>query len=203
MMLWIVCLLFVVSLFLSFWILCLWTGRASAPFKATNTATNRLRRCSSRLFEQLFELFSVGCRCLRSSSSSFELESSLLQQILVGPPFSGPRCCGPRPCRRTLPWGPQGGKMLIVVISVQCVYVFVYCLYGLLRCSVDLLVLPQGGNMYWTVFPGHPGPWPLEVSTPAWTFAVWGLVAFQRFSIVQWTFSGIFRWMFICVISGV
>ena len=33
-----------------------WTGRT---IKATTTATKRLRRCSSRLFEQLFELFSV------------------------------------------------------------------------------------------------------------------------------------------------
>ena len=38
--------------------------------KATNTATKRLRRCSSRLFEQLFELFSAGCLL---SSKLFEL----------------------------------------------------------------------------------------------------------------------------------
>ena len=42
--------------------------------RATNTATQMLRLCSSRLFEQLFELFPVAALCfLRSSSSSFEL----------------------------------------------------------------------------------------------------------------------------------
>ena len=42
-------------------------------FQAINTATKRLRQCSSRLFEQLFDLFSVGFVFLRNSSSCFKL----------------------------------------------------------------------------------------------------------------------------------
>ena len=52
-------------------------------------------RGSSRLFEQLFELFSVVVVCfLRSSSSSFELKSSLLQQFWWDPQsaMSCPHC---------------------------------------------------------------------------------------------------------------
>ena len=69
-------------------------------FEATNTATKRLRQCCSSLFEQLFELFSVGCLF---SSKLFELVRVVVifvVVILAGPypPFSlpGPAKSGQR-----------------------------------------------------------------------------------------------------------
>ena len=118
--------------------------RVHARFKATDTATKRLRQCSSRHFEQLFELFSVGCLF---SSELFELIRVVVIFVvvsMVGPnksaivsashpsltaviasPVRG-RFCAPAPSIICLGFSFRLSVLLTAYFHVRLPFIYIY-----------------------------------------------------------------------------